>query len=301
MATLGEVAAEVYRRLIAVGLEPVEARCESELILQHTTGLKTAQQFARADHQLAVEIYGRIDEIVSEREKRVPLQYLLGESWFMGLRFLVTPAVLIPRADTETLVEVALKLLKDVPQPRILDVGTGSGIIAVSICKFRSDARALALDISDSALAVARQNAHLHHVAHQLEFVHGDFNSFETQPQSKRPFHGIVSNPPYVPRKLASELQPEVAVFEPEQAVFGLDEDGLGFYRVLSEKAERCLIEGGFVAVEVGQGQAQPVKKIFAERGWANLGTYQDLNKIERVVSANRPDLIIGPHAGLEN
>ncbi len=271
----------LQQTLEAIGIDAREAIREADLILQFASGLSKTQQFLRSDQVVPPEVRAAIDEVVSKRRTRMPLQYCLGESWFMGLRFEVSSAVLIPRADTETLVEVALELLENVSSPVVLDVGTGSGAIAVSILTKRPDSRAVAIDISLAALTVAARNADANKVRSRISFAHQDWDKFS----SEQRFDAIISNPPYIPVSLRTSLEPEVADFEPEQALFGSDIDGLGFYRSLSLNAGRFVRSGGCLVVEVGAGQAEDVAVMFERTGWNRISIKKDLGQVPRVVS----------------
>lgn len=287
MSTFAMLKKQLLQSLQAAGIEANEARREVELIIEFATGCSLTQQLLRADDTVPSEDEAKIAEILNKREQRMPLQYCLGETWFMGLKFLVTPAVLIPRQDTETLVETSLDLLRNKRCPVVADVGTGSGAIAIALLNARKDARVVAIDISDKALSVARDNAVLNGVAERLELVCTDWAQFDNSMR----FDAIVSNPPYVPLSQLPELQPEVAVFEPKQAVFGTDTDGLGFYRHLSHNASRHLSRDGFIVVEVGQGQSAEVERLFRDSGWKTVESHLDLSGIVRVVSAFRADI----------
>jgi release factor glutamine methyltransferase len=279
------VGKSLHDRLVAAGIDFHEAHREVQMILEHVTGLSAAQQYLQSDAVLAPEAVRKIEEIAAKREQRIPLQYCLGEAWFMGLKFHVRSGVLIPRADTETLVETALKFLKPVKTPLIVDVGTGSGAIAIAMAKFREDLHAVALDVSEEALAIASENAELHSVSDRIQFVLADWLTYK--PDAR--FNAVLSNPPYIPSAKAGELQPEVSVHEPKLALFGFDEDGLGFYRNLSRTSPDHLLDRGFIAVEVGHGQADAVSAIFRTGAWIDQSVHYDLNKIPRVLSAFRP------------
>lgn len=284
MPSLEKISKQLYSRLIAVGIDKDEARREVELIVEHATALSTAKQVLAANDDVATDAIIRIEAIMEKRCQRIPLQYCLEHTWFMGLRFNVRSGALIPRSDTETLVEVAMEYLSKFEEPTIVDVGTGSGAIAIALASMRKDLKAIALDISPAALEIARENADLNQVSDRVSFIQADWLTFA--PQQK--LNAVLSNPPYVPASKAAELEPEVGVFEPKEAVFGLGEDGLGFFRSLNEKAADHLLPDGFIAVEVGQGQADEVQGIFGSGKWNDLKTHFDLNKIPRVVSAFR-------------
>jgi release factor glutamine methyltransferase len=284
MATVTEASGSILQQLLSVGIDKDEARREVELIIEHVTGLSTAAQFLHADRQINSQEQRALDDIMKQRRQRIPLQYCLGHTWFMGRRFNVRPGVLIPRSDTEILVEAAISRLEAIEKPRVLDVGTGSGAIAVAMCCLRADLQAVALDVSAAALAVARENAELNNVSSRISFIESDWMQFATENK----FEAVVSNPPYVPTRLKPDLAPEIAAFEPHEALFGLDSDGLGFYRNLAERAGNFLVPAGLIAVEVGQGQAEDVAAIFGSPSWQGTEITPDLSRIGRVVSAFR-------------
>lgn len=280
--TIGDLGKTLMDRLVAAGIDSREAVREIDLIVQHVTGWTVAQQHLHATEPLSADIIESALGICEQRCKRVPLQYVLGEAWFMGLRFAVRPGVLIPRSDTETLVEVALNYLKRFKTPFIVDAGTGSGAIAVSLARLNDEVRVIALDTSSAALEIAVENARLNGVSDRIKFELSDWRTYK----SSFKFHAIISNPPYIPVSQVSTLAPEVADHEPREALFGLDTDGLGFYRSFIPEH---VISGGFIAVEVGHGQADAVSRIFESAGWCDLQLHYDLNKIPRVVSAFCP------------
>lgn len=192
------------------------------------------------------------DALCDRRAAREPLQYILGETEFMGLTFHVEPGVLIPRADTEILVEKALKVMP--PNARVLDIGTGSGAIAVSLARLGQAARVTAVDVSDKALEIARKNAENNGA--DVEFVKSDcFSALQG-----RKYDMIVSNPPYISDEEMQTLMPEVRQ-EPELALFG-GGDGLDFYRRISREAPERLNEGGFLLFEIGWLQKDAVSAL---------------------------------------
>ena len=210
----------------------------------------------------------------------MPVAYILENKEFMGLDFKVTPSVLIPRPDTEILVEVALKRLTRVVSPRILDIGTGSGAICVSMLVKMQSALGVAVDISPTALAVASDNATRHNVLERLTFCQGDlFNPV----QVAQVFDAILSNPPYIPEADIAGLAPEVRQ-EPLQALVG-GADGLDFYRRIIGEGRKHLAPDGFIALEVGIGQAQLVASLAKDSGFFEVSEIvKDYGNIERVV-----------------
>ena len=221
--------------------------------------------------------------LVEERAKRIPLQHLTGSQEFMGLEFKVNEQVLIPRQDTETLVELVLKEQKD-PQRSVLDLCTGSGCIAVSLAVLGGYREVTASDLSEEALKVARENAErLCGGPDRIEFLCGDL--FESIPDGRK-FDIIVSNPPYISSRVIRELEPEVRDHEPRMALDGT-EDGLYFYRRLASECKRYLNPGGCVYFEIGYDQALAVEELLIEAGFTRIETVKDLPGLDRVVRAD--------------
>ncbi len=209
-----------------------------------------------------------------------PVQYVVGGCEFMSMWFRVSPATLIPRCDTEILVEKVIELCKDKPDLNIFEVGSGSGCIAISLAKFLPDAKVISADISADALAVAKKNAENLGVSDRVSFIEWDikkgFPEFSESPDV------IVSNPPYIPKLDILELDKKVKDFEPLTALDGGD-DGLDFYRLISENAP--LKNNGIIAFEVGIGQADAVTD-FLEARFTDVEVTKDLSGIDRVVTA---------------
>jgi len=212
------------------------------------------------------------------------LQYLIGETEFMSLPFEVSPAVLIPRPETEILVEKAIEQCNEIHRKRptvsILDIGTGSGCIAVSLAYNLSFAEILAIDSSRQAIEVAKSNARKNGVAEKIQFQYKNILQDDT---FERTFDLIISNPPYVSTKAYQKLPVEIQVHEPAMALRD-DADGLTFYRRFAEIVPGLLQPDGVLAVEVGDGQAADVQHQFDKASFANVTTYRDLNGIDRVV-----------------
>lgn len=286
MTTIFEIRRQILSQLDALGIEDYEARRESELIIQHATGCDTAQQILKGQENLeeAEEILLR--RILEQRQERVPLQYCIGHTWFMGLRFEVEPGVFIPRPDTEALVIRAHELIasSDKSNWTIVEVGIGSGAIAVSLLKLLPNCEVVAFDISAIACAVSRKNAELNGVSARLRIECCDW-------RQKLPddIDLLISNPPYIPRSQALSLLPEVGVHEPEQALFGTDEDGLGFYRDFAGLVPAHFRHNhGYIALEVGDGQSGTVSEIFTTRDWFEVKTNLDMSGTPRVVTARK-------------
>ncbi|HZC67323.1 MAG TPA: peptide chain release factor N(5)-glutamine methyltransferase [Nitrospirales bacterium] len=223
--------------------------------------------------------------LIRRRAAREPLQYLLGTQEFYSLEMAVTPDVLIPRPETELLVEATLQAVMDIEGPRVLDVGTGSGCIAVSLARERSDAAVIALDISAPALAVAQANAIRHGVCDHIKFVQADLlGAFSFSPDGV--FDVIVSNPPYIRACELSALQPEVAWYEPRVAL-AAGTDGLDYHRWLLNGAPELLKGGGHLVLELGCGQADQVRRLSQQTGaFISLECRKDAAGIERVLVA---------------
>lgn len=219
-------------------------------------------------------------EYIRKRCGRIPLQYLTGEQEFMGLTFRVTPDVLIPRQDTESLVEEALKYAGD--GQRILDICTGSGCIAVSLKFFVPGAEIVASDISKEALLIAEENARLNH--QQIRFINSDL--FENITGE---FDMIVSNPPYIPSAVIDTLMPEVRDHEPVLALDGAG-DGLYFYRMITEKSISCLKKNGMLLYEIGYDQGEAVSGLMKEYGYEDVRIVKDLAGLDRVVIGRRKE-----------
>ncbi len=222
------------------------------------------------------------------REAHEPVAYIRGERTFRALDLEVTPAVLIPRPETETLVDVALELLRGVagpesPEPLVLDVGTGSGCVALSLTAENPFVHVVAVDVDEEALEVARRNTARHGLEGRIDLVLSDL--FGGLPSGQR-FDMVVSNPPYIPAAEYEALEPNVREYEPRLALYG-GEDGLDIYRRLVPAAAACLRPGGGLAVEVGKGEAEAVQELFAAA--ARFGPVReraDLGGIPRVLFA---------------
>ena len=263
---------ELCARLAEAGVPDPET--DAQILIEDALGISPAALMLRRSEDFAS---ARLEETVARREKREPLQYILGKWSFMGFDFEVCPDCLIPRADTELLCETALKTL---PSGGVFaDLCTGSGCIALSILKLREDLRAVAVDISPAALAVAQRNAEALGVADRVSFLLHDV----TEPlPGEAIFDLIVTNPPYVPTADTKTLEPEL-YHEPMLALDGGD-DGLDFYRAISEKWRNALAKNGRLYFEVGIGQADDVVRIMRNAGFGDIEIVKDTLGINRVV-----------------
>jgi len=260
-------------------------RLEAEVLLAHARGCPRIQLYTAYDEVLPDAIRAKMRELVQRRAAAEPVAYLVGYREFFGLKFKVTPDVLIPRPETETLVMETLERTKSVENPRILDVGTGSGCIAVSIAVNHPGAQVTAVDISPAALAVARSNVEQHGVADRVELIESDlFAGLASGVQ----FDAIVSNPPYVRIDEMDGLQPEIRLHEPHVALVA-GPDGLDVFRRIAAEATRWLKPGGFVLVEFSPEQAAGVQGLFsAEFGWRQTRVLSDTSGHPRALYADR-------------
>jgi len=256
---------------------------EAELLFTHTLDCDRASLYLDGKQPMAQEKGAYIASVLKRRMNSEPIQYILGKAEFMGLEFKVAPGVLIPRPETEILVETAIESVVSrklsVVSPRILDLGTGSGCIAVSLAKFLPGADITAVDISDTALKIAADNARAHNV--KINFIKSDL--LKAYSLQLKAYDLIVTNPPYIPTGDIDRLQPELK-YEPRIALDG-GKDGLEIYRRIIEEAPYYLKSAGALIVEIGCGQADVAKKIAQNSGkFKIIEVVRDYNQIDRVV-----------------
>lgn len=258
-------------------------RLDAEVLLSHILGKERIYLYVNFDQPLEPAELATFREAVKKRAMRVPVAYITGNREFMGLKFTVTPAVLIPRPDTEILVEAAAARLKTMARPIILDIGTGSGAIIISLLHLVPEAQGIAVDVSADALAVAKENAQRLGVSKRLEFRQGDLLA----PVANQKFDAIMSNPPYISEAEMGGLAPELS-HEPRLALTG-GPDGLVFYRRIVAGAGEHLSADGFVALEVGAQQARQVAELAGpDSGLQMSEIVKDYGGIERVVVLER-------------
>lgn len=248
-------------------------------ILCHVLGCENTYLYTHDDYVLSKDEYERYCDALNRRIKGEPLQYITGCQEFMSLNFAVDPSVLIPRQDTEILVEYIIEFARQKEKVSILDIGTGSGCIAISLAYYIKNSRVLGVDISKGALEIARKNAHNCGVDERIAFI--ESNLFKNISPQK--FDIIVSNPPYIPNEVIDTLDRQVKDFEPKIALDG-GEDGLDFYRKIVKQSVAFLKPKGLLAFEVGFDQAQDVVKIM-ESSFKDIKVKKDLAGIERVVT----------------
>lgn len=269
-----------FREAIEMGekvlkaVEIEDAKNDAWLLLAMVCKISRTYYYVHMDEELTIEQANEYENVLKKRAEHIPLQYITGEQEFMGLPFKVSPAVLIPRQDTETLVEEALKLMK--PGMKVLDMCTGSGCILISILKNITGVEGLGVDISRQALIVAKENAKLNGVV--ASFERSDLFEMVTDT-----YDVIVSNPPYIPTEVINGLMPEVAQFEPYQALDG-KEDGLHFYHKIVKECKNYLKENGKVLFEIGHDQGSAVSEMLTYAGFSWVRVVKDLTGNDRVV-----------------
>jgi release factor glutamine methyltransferase len=255
------------------------ARRDAELLLMHALGHDRAYLLTHPEAQLTDEQAAIYQAWLTRRARHEPIQYIIGEQEFFGLKFHVTPDVLIPRPETEHLVEAALARVEHNTPLRIADIGTGSGAIAVALAYALPQARLTALDISPAALAVARDNAAWHQVSDRIRFCQSDL----LEAVRGECFDMILSNPPYVPED--EMLEPQVQDYEPASALFA-GPAGLDVYQRLIPEAQAALKPCGWLLLEIGHGQQGSLARLLS--GWNNVSFIADLQGIPRVACAQR-------------
>jgi len=266
----------------------------AELLLMHTLGRDRAWLYAHPEEALAGEILDKYFELVARRAAGTPTQYLTNKQEFWGFEFRVTPAVLIPRPETEHVIEVALERIGQRKQGRplrVVDVGTGSGCLAVALARELPEAEVFATDISPAALEVARGNAARLSVGERVRFIEGNLlDPFLTAwpDSSSARFDLIVSNPPYISLAEREKLPREIREHEPSAALFG-GERGVEIYVPLVDQAAKLLASGGSLVVELGDGALEAVQDLFETRpAWMRVAVTMDLAGIPRVLAADR-------------
>lgn len=269
---------------LRLGPHPEKARRDAELLMQHLLQRERAALLARWKERLSADEAAIYVDLIQRRFAGEPIQYILGKTEFFGLPFSVSSDVLIPRPETEHLVEKAIELAGRFAEPRIVDVGTGSGAIAVALAWALPEAQITAIDISPRALTVAKQNAERNGVSDRVRFLHGNLLA----PAVAERFEIIVSNPPYVAAADRSSLAVEVRDHEPAVALFA-GADGLDVIRRLIPAAFAALVPNGALLIEIGYDQWPAVEELMAAAGFAGIEAGMDLQGIPRVACAEKP------------
>ena len=272
-----------------------EARLDAWLLLEYVTGINRAFYFAHSADGMDEEKADRYRELIRKRAGHIPLQHITHQAYFMGFEFYVNQNVLVPRQDTETLVEEALKHLGDVEKPEILDMCTGSGCILLSLLLERQDACGTGVDVSPEALEVAKKNAGILKVENRADFVESDLFSApyfcEKGGKDSGKYDILISNPPYIATEEIETLMEEVRLHDPRKALDGM-EDGLYFYRKITAEAGRYLKPGGWLLYEIGCTQGEAVSTMMKAAGFTGVQIVKDLPGLDRVVLGQKQEEI---------
>lgn len=270
--------------LTAAGIDNV--RFEARLLLGRAAGLSVEQLVAHGGDPAPAGVVAAMRELTGRRVRREPMAYILGEREFWGLPFKVSPAVLVPRPDSETLIETALDLLPARERPlRILDLGVGSGCLLLTLLREYPKATGVGVDASPEALAIAEENAGTLGVAPRVRLMVDDWRQAGWAGRLEGPFDLLVSNPPYIETPTIEALMPEVANHEPRLALDG-GPDGLEAYRIIAAAAPGLIVPGGWALIEGGEGQAVDISRIFSAAGMSPQPPRKDLAGVERVVAS---------------
>jgi release factor glutamine methyltransferase len=264
---------------------PACARLDAETLLLHALHQNRAWLLAHWEDEAEDEVAGAYDGLIARRETGEPIQYITGSSEFFGLPFSVGPGVLIPRPETEHLVEEVIRLASefDATPLQFADIGTGSGIIAVAVANALPLAQISAIDSSAQALAIARDNARRNHLEARIQFFEGDLLT----PLAGQTFHIIASNPPYIPTSESESLSVEVREHEPHSALFA-GEDGLDLYRRLIPEAHALLAPGGWLVLEIGYGQQPAIGQMLQANDYTEIHFLPDYQGIPRVAAGRK-------------
>jgi len=278
------------KQALSSAIERLEAadmgspRMNAEVLLMFVLGVNRAYLYAHPERELTAEEEARYDEVLAQRATGMPSQYITGHQEFWGLDFVVTPAVLIPRPETEHLVETVLELARGIARPKLVDVGTGSGCVALALAHELKSAAVYAVDVSADALEIAGANAARLRLDGRVHFTQS--NVLEAL-AGVHDFDFVVSNPPYVGFGEADKVQKSVRDFEPRVAVFA-GEQGLDVIRPLIEQAHRALKPGGWLAMEIGYSMRDAVVNLLSPTMWEDVRVVPDLQGIPRVVAARK-------------
>ena len=255
-------------------------RLNAEILLSEILNCKRLDLYLKFDQPLKELEISKYREWIKRRGLYEPIQYIIGKIEFFGLQFRVNSSVLIPRPETEILVEEVLRYSKSKNGLKILDIGTGSGIIAIAIAKQLEDSQITAIDISQEAINLAMENAVTNEVISKLKFLMSDIKDFENNEK----FDVVVSNPPYISKEDFPSLQNEIKDYEPRIALTDSN-DGLDFYKIISKRSKSLLKKDGRIYFEVGKGQADNVERILIENDFICIRSINDYQQIERVVT----------------
>lgn len=249
-----------------------------EVLLMNVTGFSKTQLYTNTEYLLSLEEFQKFQNFFDRRLKKEPIAYIIGMCEFMGLDFLLNNHTLIPRPDTEILVEKAIQIINEKNFKSGLDIGTGSGAIAISILKYCPNIQMTATDINKNAIFKAKENAEKNKVLDRISFIESGLFQNVTEK-----FDIIISNPPYIKTNVIHQLNENVKNYEPKLALDG-GEDGLIFYKKITSKANEYLAENGFIMYEIGYDQAEDVTQILIENNFTNIEVLKDLAGLDRVI-----------------
>jgi release factor glutamine methyltransferase len=284
--TLGSVVQDIRRRLEAAGIDSAEQ--EALWLIEHALALRGLHQIVERERLLTDREVARLNDIVTRRVAREPLQYILGTQEFCGLEFEVNPTVLIPRPETELLAHEIIRRLPQGTPPTLMDVGTGSGCLAVTLARSIPQARMIATDISTQALETATRNARRHAVDSSITWLHGDLLAPLRGLGLEGRMHAILANPPYIRESEWAGLQPEVSGYEPRLALVA-GPRGTELHERLLGEAVSYLMPGGWLAMEVGEGQSMDLcSKIETMPDYEGVKVVPDEAGINRIVIVRR-------------
>lgn len=278
MPSVGELLQRATKDLKTANIET--ARLDSEILLRDVLGWSQADLIANDRELVPVEQAEIFLKRIKRRISKEPVAYILGRKAFWDFELIVQKDVLIPRPETEAIVEQGLEILADIPEPYILDLGTGSGAILIALLRARKDARGLGVDISKNALKIAEKNARAQGVKARMDLRHSDyFRSVQGR------FDLIVANPPYIRTDVLTSLSPDVRNFEPKTALDG-GSDGLDAYRVICRQAKQFLKTGGALILEIGFDQKQDVIHLLTKAYFSRIAGFKDLSRHDRILAA---------------
>ena len=285
MRTYKELLEEGYQILNSAEIE--EARLDAWLLLEFAADIKRAWYYAHMDETAEADVAEQYRQLCEKRAQHIPLQHLTGQAYFMGYEFYVDDRVLVPRQDTETLVEEAVSHLRELPAPKILDMCTGSGCILLSLLMELPQASGTGADVSADALEVAKENTRRLGLEKRAELIQSDLFSadyFEKNSRKKcMEYDMLISNPPYIRTADIDGLMDEVRLHDPRLALDG-KADGLYFYEKITEQAGKHLKPGGWLIYEIGCDQAKDVAEIMKKKGFVQIEVKKDLAGLDRIV-----------------
>ncbi|HZK56810.1 MAG TPA: peptide chain release factor N(5)-glutamine methyltransferase [Clostridia bacterium] len=284
MVTIAQLLKEGTRELIRANVPA--ARLDAEVLLYNLLEVERVYLYMYREKQVPGEVQEKFWYGIKKRAKHMPIQYIVNSQEFMGLDFWVEEGILIPRADTEILVEKVLDIYKNNYHPemvKIMDIGTGSGAIAVSLAKYIDNCTVVAIDIHPNALKIADKNADFHKVKDKIMFYSGDLFDPIDEQNEYGTYDFIISNPPYIPKFIIETLDSNVKDYEPRMALDGGD-DGLDFYRKIAKEAKKYLKKDSWLLFEIGYDQKKDVSKILNINGFKNVDVFKDLAGLDRVI-----------------